>query len=65
MMNPRPVSLTDKQIGFVRTAAASLPHNQRDEFLKGVARKLSEKPSDHAVLIAVNITMSRMQRREL
>ncbi len=65
-MQPRPIrplSLTDRQMRLVQSAAASVPVDQRDAFLQSVARRLCAEPSDVAVSIAVNAALDLVPSR--
>jgi hypothetical protein len=48
-----PLSFTDDQLELVLTAAASLPRERRDGFLRAVAARLSAHPSDGEVREAI------------
>jgi hypothetical protein len=54
-----PLSLSDRQLRFVRAAASAVPIAQRDAFLQSVARHLVGEPSDDAVQAAINATLDR------
>jgi hypothetical protein len=53
------MALTDRQLQTVQQAAAMLPVNARDTFLRSVAGRLSaiETPTDHDVAHAVNFVL--------
>jgi hypothetical protein len=49
-----PLSLTDRQMRLVQDVAKALPIDCCDEFLQRLARHLTPKPSDAAVVAAIN-----------
>jgi hypothetical protein len=51
------IKFTDRQLQFIKRAAASLPVTARDEFLKQVTARLAAEPSDSAVAAAVNLVL--------
>jgi len=57
----RPLSLSDRQLQLVRDAARSLLLSLplRDQFLQGVAARLTGEPSAAAVTQAINIVLDR------
>jgi hypothetical protein len=59
-MMKRPLSLSDSQLRLIRHAAASLPVDARDNFLKTVAAHLTGEPSDHAVQAATTAALGRV-----
>ncbi len=61
MTAPRPLlSLSDRQMKFLRDAAASLPVMQRDQFLQRVSAHLFGEPTDAAFLGAVNAALDQL-----
>ena len=62
---PKPLSLTDRQLRLVQTAARAVPVAQRDTFLRKVAAHLTSEPSDHAVQSAVNSQLDLIQHHFL
>lgn len=54
----RPIGLTDQQLEQLRQAAQSLLPSARDEFLRGVARRLGDAPSDEAGALAISEQLS-------
>ena len=54
---PRALALSDKQLGLLQRAAASLPVAERDHFLQSVAAHLSGQPTDDAVIAAINAAL--------
>jgi hypothetical protein len=59
----RPVGLTDHQLRLVMRAAQSVPIAERDVFVRMVAANLGERPSNAALMCAVNIVMDRRVNR--
>jgi hypothetical protein len=59
-MKSQPLSLSDRQLEFIRRGAAALPVQDRDAFLKAVAARLRGEPSDSAVSQAVNGTLGAL-----
>jgi hypothetical protein len=53
-----PLALSDFQMKLVRSAAAAVPVRCRDEFLQGVAKRLTAEASDAAVAAAVNLELN-------
>lgn len=53
------LALTDRQLGLIKHAASALPVDQRDQFLRDIAKRLAGEPSDAAVAEAVNVTLNR------
>jgi hypothetical protein len=53
------LALTDYQLYAIERAAAALPYAGRSEFLAQVAKQLSGKPSDAAVMAAINLVLDR------
>jgi hypothetical protein len=49
------LALTEGQLHAIERAAAALPPAERSEFLAQVARHLSGRPSDVAVMAAINL----------
>jgi hypothetical protein len=58
-MHTRPLSLSDYQLAQLRQAAKSLLPSERDEFLRGVAKRLGEMPSDEALQLAISEQLAR------
>jgi hypothetical protein len=56
-MNNQPIAFSDRQMQLIQRAAASLPVTARKEFLQQVSARLTPKPSDAAVAIAVNLVL--------
>jgi hypothetical protein len=54
------LALSDQQLKTVETAAALLPVNARDTFLRSIANRLSDiaTPSDHDVATAVSFVLN-------
>jgi hypothetical protein len=48
----KPLSLSDRQLRLVQTAAKAVPVSRRDEFLQKLAAHLTSEPSDAAVQAA-------------
>ena len=59
-MRPHCLSLSDRQMVLVRAAAASVPVQCRDTFLKQLADQLRGQPSDTAVAAAINVGLDRV-----
>lgn len=59
-MHSKPLALTDHQLRLVTDAAKAVPVNRRDEFLQRLARHLTHKPSDAAVLAALNAQLDAL-----
>ena len=57
MTAPRALALSDKQLGLLQRAAASLAVEERDHFLQAVAAHLSGQPTDDAVIAAINAAL--------
>jgi hypothetical protein len=57
-----PLSLSDRQLRLVTTAAKAVPVTKRDEFLQKVAKHLMPEPSDNAVASAINAQLDRLPR---
>jgi hypothetical protein len=53
------LSLSDRQLRYVRAAASAVPIEQRDNFLQSVASHLPGEPSNDAVQAAINIALNR------
>jgi hypothetical protein len=53
----RGIGLSDQQLALVHAAAGTLPIATRDGFLRGVARRLGEIPTDDAVRAAIDIEL--------
>jgi hypothetical protein len=51
--------LSDRQLRLVQSAAASLPVQRRDIFLKQIADSLRGAPSDSAVVQVINLALDR------
>ena len=51
------LSLSDQQLRQVQEAAAQLPVNDRDSFLRSIANRLSDNPGDHEVSSAINFVL--------
>lgn len=51
------LSLSDRQLRLVQSAAKAIPAGRRDEFLQKVAAHLLPEPSDAAVSAALNAQM--------
>ena len=60
MTRPHCLALTDRQLQLVKAAAASVPVQHRDAFLKQIADQLRGVPSDTAVAAAINIALDRV-----
>jgi hypothetical protein len=54
------LSLSDRQLQLVKAAAASVPVERRDTFLKQIAHQLRGDPGDAAVAQAINIGLDRV-----
>jgi hypothetical protein len=54
----KPLSLSDKQLRLMQTAAKAVPPRRRDEFLKCVASRLGETPTDQAVEAAISAQLA-------
>jgi hypothetical protein len=54
----RPIGLTDQQLAQLQQAAQSIPPSARDEFLRGIARRLGHSPTDAAVAAAVDAQLA-------
>ena len=50
----QPIGLTDEQLMQLQQAAKTLLPSARDEFLRGVARRLGDAPSDEALRLAIS-----------
>jgi hypothetical protein len=59
-MRPHCLALTDRQLQLVKVAAASVPVQHRDAFLKQIANQLRGQPSDLAVTFAINVGLDRV-----
>ena len=59
MTRARGVSLSDRQLKLVQEHAAALPVQLRDRYLREIADRLCEEPSDAAVVEAINIALDR------
>ncbi len=59
-MKRRPISLSDHQLQFIKHAARALPVTRRDQFLRDVAARLVDEPSDAAVTQVINVTLDRV-----
>jgi hypothetical protein len=57
MLHPRPLSLTDRQMVQVNIAAALLPPQDRDAFLRKLADRLGSSPSNDALAAAIAATL--------
>jgi len=51
----RALRFTDRQMALVRRAAATLPVQRRDAFLRAITERLVGEPPDSAVIEAVNL----------
>lgn len=60
-MSQRPLALGDTQLRIVERAAASLPVEQRDNFLQQVAGQLRGAPSVPAVETAVGRALATLR----
>jgi hypothetical protein len=56
----RPLSLSDQQMRQIKNAARVLPVALRDQFLRDVAARLVDTPSDAAVMQAINSVFDRI-----
>src|SRR5262249_17026548 len=56
----KPLSLTDRQLRLVQTAAKAVPVQRRDEFLQRLAAQLTSQPSDAAVQAALNAQLDAL-----
>jgi len=56
-MMHEPLALTDTQLRAIERAATALPPAARSDFLQQVARHLSGRPSDVAVMAAINLVL--------
>jgi hypothetical protein len=54
------LSLSDRQMALVKAAAASVPVQHRDVFLKQIAHQLTGQPGDLAVAAAINNALDRV-----
>jgi hypothetical protein len=50
----QPIGITDEQLMQLQQAAKTLLPSARDEFLRGVARRLGDAPSDEALRLAIS-----------
>ena len=57
---PHCLSLSDRQRALIQSAAASIPVERREAFLKQLAGQLRGQPSDTAVAAAINIGLDRV-----
>jgi hypothetical protein len=57
MPTPRPLALTDQQMVQINIAAALLPPQDRDVFLRKLATRLGSSPSDDAIAAAIAATL--------
>jgi hypothetical protein len=53
----QPIGLSDRALALVQRHAAALPLAQRDQFLRNLAARLTDAPTDDAVAAAVNIVL--------
>jgi hypothetical protein len=61
-MHPRPLSLSDRQLHLLQSAAKGVPVARRELFLQSVARHLTAEPTDEAVIAALNAQLDRLPR---
>jgi hypothetical protein len=54
----RPIGLTDQQLAQLQQAAQSIPPSARDEFLRGIARRLGHSPTDAALQAAIDAQLA-------
>ena len=54
----KPIGLTDQQLAHLEQAAQSLLPSARDDFLRGVARRLGDAPSDAALQLAIDAQLA-------
>ncbi len=63
MMHRAPI-LTSHQSRWVNNAAAALPLDRREDFLRRVHRRLAGDPCDSAVMTVINMVLDVMPRDE-
>jgi hypothetical protein len=56
-----PLSLTDRQMRLVTSAARAVPVSRRDEFLRRLALHLAPQPSNSAVQAALNAQLDSLE----
>jgi hypothetical protein len=56
------LSLSDRQLRLIQTAARAVPVERRDLFLQNVAKHLTSEPTDSAVIAALNAALDRLPR---
>lgn len=61
MQSSRPLALTDRQMALVERAAAQVPPQDRDAFLRALAERLGSSPSDNALQAAIAMTFPPMR----
>jgi hypothetical protein len=54
----RPLSLSDRQLAMLNSAARVLPLAERDAFLRGVATRLGDMPNDAAIAAAIDAQLA-------
>ncbi len=59
-MVDRPLSLSDRQLALLQSAAGAVPTRSREQFLQRVTKHLAAEPSDAAVQAAVNAALDRV-----
>ena len=59
-MHPRPLSLSDRPLHLLQSAAKAVPAERRELFLQDVAKHLTSEPSDPAVVAAINAQLDRI-----
>jgi hypothetical protein len=57
---PHPIALTDHQLSLLQQAAKRLPTEKRDEFLRGVARRLGSTPSIVSLEHAISMSLANL-----
>jgi hypothetical protein len=57
----QPIGLTDRQMNQINIAAALLPPQDRDAFLRKLSERLGSEPSDNAVSNAISLTLPPMR----
>jgi hypothetical protein len=53
-----PLSLSDRQLAMLNSAARALPLAERDAFLRGVATRLGDMPNDAAISDAIDAQLA-------
>lgn len=61
-MHPRPLSLSDRQLHLLQSAAKAVPVERRELFLQSVARHLTAEPTDEAVIATLNAQLDCLPR---